>query len=110
MKKLRSPRPPGGPPPLDKDLVEFAFVGPGPANWVVVGLYFDSQSAGVREAWNVTGADERGGTGTNGPHNVILTFDVPTDDPAGPPERFLTGDLVAATTTPPSLVPGRRIF
>jgi hypothetical protein len=104
----------GGVTYMPSDLVEFRFVGPSPANWIVVGLYFDSQAAGIPEGWNVTGADERGGFGTgggvgpDGPHKVIVSFDVPTDDPAGPLERFLLGDLVSADPVPlpPAVTPG----
>jgi len=80
---------------MPADLVEFTRVGAGCAGWMVLGHYFNSMAAGVPQGANVTGADERGGTGTNGPHKILLTFDVPTDDPGGSGTTYLPGDLVA---------------
>jgi hypothetical protein len=77
---------------MPADLVEFQSTGPNPPDWAVVGRFFDSVAAGVPQAVNVTGADERGGFGTNGAYRTILTFDVPTD-PTGV-TMFLPGDLV----------------
>jgi hypothetical protein len=90
------------------DLVEFSKTFPGPAGWAVVGRYFDSAAAGIPPSTNVTGADERGGVGTMAPHKAIVTFDVPTNDPAGPGALFLPGDLASVDPVPaaPAVDPG----
>jgi hypothetical protein len=84
----------GGTTYMPADLVEFVPTGPNPPDWAVVGHFFNSGTAGIPRATNVTGADERGGVGTHGAYRTVLTFDVPTDDPGVSGTTYLPGDLV----------------
>ncbi|MCP3977994.1 MAG: hypothetical protein GY716_01510 [bacterium] len=77
------------------DLLEFRRVGAACDAWVFLGREFNSAAAGIPWGVNLTAADERGGTGTNGVYRLVLSFDVPLDDPSFGGTTYLPGDLVA---------------